>query len=85
MKFIANFDPQVWFNNNAVSVDPEGEQKWDATKYIQEKGFTENVKQAIDKDGYWLDRDDVLTNDKNAPEWVRKWNGPFTITVESAE
>lgn len=81
-KLIATFDPQVWLNDHALSVDPQGETKWDCTNYVQELKLTDKVEKFIEKEGYWLDCDDVLKEDANAPEWIREWTGPFSITVE---
>jgi len=90
-RYRATFDPQAWINDYAVSVDPEGETAWDCTAFVTSPpdrldGFGEAaVLAAIEADGYFLDRDDVLKDDPAAPEWVREWAGPFTITVEVEE
>jgi hypothetical protein len=84
-RYEARFDPQAWINDYAVSVDPEGETEWDCTAFVANRPDRADIDKAIDRDRYWLDRDDVLMGDPAAPEWVRKWRGPFTITVEWAD
>lgn len=83
MLFIAEFEPQVWQNNYAVPVDPQGPIGWDCTaavrKYIQDDG---TLGKPFRKNGdEYLDVDDVLKNDPAAPAWIQDWSGPFTITV----
>ena len=36
-------------------------------------------------DGWVLDASDIFKDDPAAPEWVRKWQGPFTIWVREEE
>ncbi len=79
-RYQAHFDPQAWVNDYAVSVDPEGEQTWDCTAFASDD--TDYTARVL---GNWdgLDRDDVFIGDPAAPEWVRNWHGPFTITIET--
>lgn len=85
MRYIAQFTPQAWINDYATDVDPEGQTKWDATAHLLENVNEGDVIEAIQSEGCWLDEDDVLKGDENAPEWVKEWSGPFTITVEREE
>jgi hypothetical protein len=78
MKYQAEFSPQAWVRDNAISVDPEGETTWDATEFV-----------TMLDDPAWLtrtiehgDRDDVLRTDSNAPAWIREWSGPFDTYLE---
>lgn len=83
-KYTAHFDPQAWIRDNAVSVDAEGPQTWDCTEFVTEQGMIGDIEDGIEDDGEFLDRDDILHRDPDAPEWVREWRGPFTITVTSS-
>lgn len=83
--YIASFDPQAWIRNYAESVDPEGETTWNCTDFItaseNQDYFGESFLQELQEDGYFLDRDDHLQNDPKAPQWIKDWTGPFSITV----
>jgi hypothetical protein len=85
MSYKAHFDAQAWIYDYATTVDAEGEQTWDCTAFIEaDPALKAIVDKAIEDDGYFLDRDDVLMGDEAAPEWVQNWQRPFTITVEKA-
>lgn len=84
-KYVATFDPQAWMNDYALSVDPEGDTDWDCTEAVREfvgadGGLMKPFRLMNYGDDY-LDNDDILKSDPAAPEWVREWSGPFTITV----
>jgi hypothetical protein len=85
-KLRATFDPQVWINDYAVSIDPKGPTTWDCTAFVKEEGLMEKVVEAIEKEGHWLDVDDVLVDDPRAPMWMKQHaaDHPFTIIVEFA-
>ncbi len=88
MRFLATFTPQAWQNDYAIDVDAEGPTTWDATGFIRDPANKINegdVLEGIKDEGSWLDKDDVLKSDTNAPEWVREWSGPFTIMVEGED
>ena len=86
MPYKAHFDPQAWINDNATTVDAEGEQTWDCTAFIEaDAELKAEVDAAIADAGHFLDADDVLMGDDNAPQWVQNWQGPFTITVVKAD
>ncbi len=80
----ATFDPQVWFNYYAMSVDPPGPTTWDCTAFVTNppEWVPSDYFRELEENGNFLDVDDVLRNDPAAPEWIRDWEGPFTITVE---
>jgi len=88
VKLEATFDPQVWVNDNAMSVDPEGDTTWDCTAFVEAEGLTAEVWKKIDgkRSNWWLDKDDRLVDDPAAPEWIKDWarRHPFTITVQIA-
>lgn len=77
----ATFDAQAWVNDYALSVGPLGDATWDCTSHFR-RHFGEKELQEIQEVGAFIDEDDVLLDDPAAPEWIREWNGPFTITVE---
>lgn len=86
MPYKAHFDPQAWIHDYATSVDAEEEQTWDCTAFVEaDPELKAKVDEAIADEGYFLDRDDALMGDDNAPQWVRDWSGPFTITVQKAD
>lgn len=77
-QYRAHFTPQMWLNDHALDVEPQGPTSW----IVSEKmlGEAARIVAAGFADG--LDCDDVLINDPAAPEWVRDWDGPFSIFVE---
>jgi hypothetical protein len=91
-KYTATFEPQAWINDYAVPVDPQGPTTWDCTAFVQNppewvgKDLEARVRKGIRQEGAWLDKDDMLVNDPEAPDWIRAWaeHGPFTITVEAS-
>jgi hypothetical protein len=96
MRYEAEFSPQAWQRDNAISVDPRGPTTWDATDFVK-KILDEGLYRAgVLKQEYaqqWLDAtlergsdyDDVLWQDENAPEWVRNWSGPFDTYLREVE
>lgn len=88
--FRATFDPQAWIGDEAVSVDPEGPTSWDCTAAVRADWdyfaglFGDRPDLDLAMYGV-IDNDDVLQRDPAAPEWVREWRGPFTITVYLAD
>lgn len=73
MRYEAEFSPQAWVNDYAMSVDPQGPTAWDATEFVQQAA-PEWVRRTLERGN---DHDDILRTDPNAPEWVREWSGPF--------
>lgn len=85
-RYRAIFEPQSWIDDNAVEVDPEGETSWDCTASVASNPeYFKGIDKFIEYNGSFLDNDDLLHSDPEAPEWVREWTGPFTITVEWGE
>lgn len=64
-----HFRPEAWVNDYATEVDPEGPQTWDVTPATAAQINTSTSDL------------DFVKDDPNAPQWVRAWPGPFTITV----
>lgn len=62
----AHIRPEAWFRDNAIEVDPQGAVDWD-----------------IDADELDPTQPDLdyLKSSRKAPNWVREWTGPFTITM----
>src|SRR5690606_34560150 len=71
---MATFRPQAWVNDYAVSVDPEGETKFDVSFDLLLMGSEEATK--LDDYG----RDD-LRFAHTAPRWIQEWSGPFEVDV----
>lgn len=86
-RYLARFEPQAWINDYAVEVDAEGPTTWECTAFVRhtQSNYFHDIDREIERSLFFLDRDDVLKGDPNAPAWVREWQGPFTITVEFLE
>jgi hypothetical protein len=87
-RYTAHFQPEVWMNDNALPVDPQGETEWDVTEYVVGTMSYWEAQMTDEPDDEWhwgvLDTDDVLMHTPAAPEpptWVANWSGPFTIRV----
>lgn len=74
----ARFHPEAWIRNQAVGVDPEGEDEWDVTHIV----VADEAAAVAIEDG--RDSSDDLRDDPSAPEWIRKWAGPFRIEVKDS-
>lgn len=77
VRYIADFSPEAWVQDNAIHVDPEGPTEWE-TRF---EGLTPVQRERILSHEDGLDNDDLLKKDPAAPEWVREWRGPFSIHV----
>jgi hypothetical protein len=66
-----SFTPQAWVNDNAIEVDAEGEREW-----FVSIDTADDLPGCTDLD--WV------TEDPFAPQWVKDWSGPFTISVVEA-
>ena len=80
MKMVeCSFTPQVWVNDDAIDVDPQGPGLW-----IVSTGEIEALTGVADLS--LLDEDpcarDELRHAKSAPGWVKEWSGPFCISWE---
>ena len=80
-RFIATVRPEAWQNNYAIPVDTPGITDWDCTAAVESQGLAPAIREAMGEEGEWLDNDDQLALDPAGPAWLRKWPGPFTITV----
>lgn len=79
MRYTADFLPQVWYNNCALAVDPEGETVWDCTQYVKSMFDDDTIDKMLA--GMVPMSNDMLRDDPNAPKWVRYWTGPYEITL----
>ena len=59
---------QVWINDLAMEVDPEGPIEWEVG----------DVPDDMQDDDY---PSDGLHFHKNAPQWVQDWAGPFWVEI----
>lgn len=64
-----HFQPEAWIRDYAVAVDDQGPDTW----------VVNDETAAMLREDH--DDLDFVVGDDNAPEWVRNWQGPFTITV----
>lgn len=85
-QLVACFQPEAWVGDYAIPCDPDGPTEWDPLPTLQaEHGdLLPEILAACASDGDWLDFDDLLKSDPNAPAWIRDWPGPSTITVRLA-
>ena len=88
VRYIARFQPEAWLNDCAIAVDPDGPTEWDCTAFVTPdvRAYLDGCVKRRDDDltSGVLDDDDVFIDDPAAPEWVRRWRGPFTIQVFQA-
>lgn len=79
LHYRARFIPQRWeAHNEAVEVEPQGEIYWDVTEEIID--LPPRLRQDALR-GHSMASDN-LARSKNAPEWVRRWFGPYEVAVE---
>ncbi len=78
-RILANFVPQAWQNDNAVGVDPEGETTFDVTDTVTAMGREAALGLRDNRD-----ETDHLSQDENAPDWIRSWAGPYYVEVEES-
>ena len=62
----ASFNAQVWVNDTAFSVDPQGDTDWDIHPYELRADQQDQ---------------DYLRHSVNAPQWVRDYDGPFEVEL----
>lgn len=81
----AHFSPQWWIGDHAMDVDPLGPQTWDATEAFYDptldEGYRTELAAEIMERGVALDHMDWFQDAPGAPEWVRSWQGPFSLTL----
>lgn len=80
----AEFQPEAWVNDYAITVDAEGPKTWDATQFVEEMRI-ENPRWFLDTLLRGCDYDDILRTDPNAPEWVQEWQGPFETYLREVD
>lgn len=68
------FHPQAWQKDQAIDVDPLGDVEWTVPRSAIEDAELPQPKDA-----------DFLRDLPQAPEWVRKWDGPFYVSIENEE
>lgn len=79
--YTATFRAEAWQNDATVQVDPQGPTTWDCTRFLNEPAHA-TLRASADLSAIpVIDRGDLLQHDPAAPDWVRQWAGPFTITV----
>jgi len=61
------FHPQAWLNDWGIEVDPEGPTTFEAA-----------VPDEMRDDS---NESDALLAHPNAPEWIKKWSGPFWFEI----
>lgn len=79
---ILTFIPQVWMNNYAITVDPQGETQWQPSPEWTARMFEMHGDAALESMTY---ESDEWRQDEAAPEWVRDWSGPFEVHVKIGE
>ena len=79
LRIHAAFRPEVWVRDQAMTIEPAGEDTWDVTAEIVQMG-REKALSLRDND---YPTDD-LRNSRNAPGWARDWSGPFRVEVADA-
>ena len=88
VRYIARFQPEAWINDCAIAVDPDGPTEWNCTAFVTPdvRAYLDGCVKRRDDDlaSGVLDDADVFIDDPAAPEWVRRWRGPFTIQLFQA-
>lgn len=86
-RYTARFVPQAWVRDNAIEVDTQGPTEWDCTDEFLALGDTYRAMllDEMEVDGEALDGYDCLKADPAAPEWIREWQGPFSLYVRKAD
>ncbi len=75
------FTAQKWVNDHALEVDPLGDTEWKIPyeEFIQITNGREP--KDVESDTY---DSDYLRFSKDAPQWIRDWDGPFYCEVDSS-
>lgn len=73
----AEFSPEAWINDYAVSVDPAGETTWKIDAAEAAQCFQNTATPGTDV----IANRDALREHPNAPQWVKEWSGPFEIRL----
>jgi len=72
MTWKAKFVPQMWINDDAVSVDALGDTTWEIGDEI-----VALAKRSAIRGSDW----DYIREDDNAPQWVQDYPGPFEVEL----
>lgn len=78
-RIMAEFVPQVWMGDIAMSVDPLGDTAFDCTDAVLALGI--EAAKALRDDQTETDH---LRHEPTAPAWIRDWSGPFRVEVEES-
>ncbi len=83
-RITARFHPQVWEDfhdpkTGKIDAEPQGPIEWDVTDDLMFWG----------KKRLLALRDDTFASDNlkflpDAPEWIKRWTGPFWVEVEQS-
>lgn len=73
---MAVFVPQAWQGDYAIDVDP-GETEFDVADQIEAMGHAKALELRDNSDA-----SDNLAQGKNAPDWIKQWNGPYYVRIE---
>lgn len=76
-RIMAQFVPEAWVNDHAIAIDAEGDTEIDVTFEMLLIGRDAAMSlSSADTDH--------LQEAIRSPDWIRRWNGPFTIRVHEA-
>ncbi len=80
-RIIAEFVPQAWIRDFdfCMRVEPLGPTAFDVTETILAMGRKKAL--SLRDDQY---ETDALRHVAGAPQWIKDWEGPFYVAVESA-
>lgn len=67
---LVRFVPQAWVSDNAIDVDPEG-----PTEFIVPRTDAAGLRSGTTES-------DELRDHACAPDWIRRWPGPFSVEIE---
>ncbi|MEU5764008.1 hypothetical protein [Nocardia sp. NPDC047648] len=72
----ARFQPQAWINDHAVDTDVDFPNQWTVSPSLAPQALRAILTGPTPADM------DFLTSDPAAPDWIRRWPGPFDITLD---
>lgn len=75
-RIIARFFAEVVIDDNYVTVDPQGEDRYDVTAEVLALGRNKALAMRDNQNA-----SDELRQAAGAPDWVQRWDGPFRIEV----
>ena len=74
----AEFEPQAWMNDNAITVDADGDTSYDIT--VAAIAYTlDNNSETIEAYLDAIGDNDQFAGVDTAPTWVSEWQGPFEV------